>query len=86
MKRPNLHLSRILNVRTDALFVASNVIWSAASGKKCAGEAGADMFGHNERPMFDLTWLERYVFTASDIDEQFCKQNPGAPRVSDSVL
>ena len=61
---------QILNVRTDALFVASNVIWSA-SGKKCAGEAGADMFGHNERPMLNLSSLERYVFTASDIDEQF---------------
>ena len=75
MKRPNLHLSKILNVRTDALCVAANdakrlLLWRA-SGKKCTGEAGADMFGHNERAMLNLSSLERYVFTASDIDEQF---------------
>jgi len=55
--------------------VAENVYMHTASrlasGKKCTGEAGADMFGHNERAMLNLSSLERYVFTASDIDEQF---------------
>ena len=56
--------------RTVALCVAANV-YAGCERQECTGEAGAYMFGHNERAMLDLSSLERYVFTASYIDEQF---------------